>query len=95
MNAMQKLLHRVNEMDITEQLNWLGDANMPYQANIELAEFGASVAPFLETHKRGCGANKGVDCTCGLITAREKLEQLTGKSWTEQGRAAAQESERT
>jgi hypothetical protein len=37
MTALQKLVYRCNEMDITEQLNWLGDASMPYQAQLELA----------------------------------------------------------
>lgn len=37
MNAIKKLIARCNEMDITEQLNWLGDASMSYQAKLELA----------------------------------------------------------
>lgn len=38
MSALQKLIDRCNEMDITEQLNWLGDANMPYQAKLEFEQ---------------------------------------------------------
>lgn len=37
MSALEKLVRRCNEMDITEQLNWIGDASMPYQAQLELA----------------------------------------------------------
>lgn len=40
---LEKLLHRCNEMDITEQLNLLGDANMPYQAQLEYAALRARV----------------------------------------------------
>jgi hypothetical protein len=36
-DKLEKLLDRCNEMDITEQLNWLGDASMPYQAKLEYA----------------------------------------------------------
>ena len=35
---LEKLLDRCNEMDITERLNWLGDASMPYQAKLEYAK---------------------------------------------------------
>lgn len=45
---------------------------------------GKAVAPFLTNHKRRCQANKGTDCTCGLFTAREQLQKLTGKEWCEQ-----------
>lgn len=38
MNALQWLIYRCNEMDITEQLNWLGDAIKPYQAQKEYAQ---------------------------------------------------------
>ena len=38
MSAMQWLINRCNEMDITEQLNWLGDAIKPYQAQKEYAQ---------------------------------------------------------
>lgn len=38
MSAIQWLIHRCNEMDITEQLNWLGDAIKPYQAQKEYAQ---------------------------------------------------------
>ena len=41
MNALDRLVRRCNEMDITEQLNWLGDASMPYQAQLELAALRA------------------------------------------------------
>jgi hypothetical protein len=39
--ALDRLVFRVNEMDITEQLNWLGDAIMPVEARRELAEVRA------------------------------------------------------
>ena len=38
MSALQWLIYRCNEMDITEQLNWLGDAIKPYQAQKEYAQ---------------------------------------------------------
>jgi 7,8-dihydro-6-hydroxymethylpterin-pyrophosphokinase len=41
---LEKLLDRCNEMDITEQLNWLGDANMPYQAQKEYANLCSKLA---------------------------------------------------
>ena len=41
MSALKKLVHRCNEMDITEQINWLGDAIMPSQAAEELAALEA------------------------------------------------------
>lgn len=34
--SLQKLVDRCTEMDITEQINCLGDPNMPYQAKVEL-----------------------------------------------------------
>jgi len=40
-SALEKLVHRCNEMDITEQLNWLGDAIMPMAADTELARLQA------------------------------------------------------
>lgn len=40
-NALERLVTRCNEMDITEQLNWLGDAVTPYQAKKELADLDA------------------------------------------------------
>jgi hypothetical protein len=44
MKALISLIRRCNEMDITEQLNWLGDASMPYQAKLELADLQARLA---------------------------------------------------
>ena len=41
MDALKKLVARCNEMDITEQINWLFDASMPYQAQKELAALEA------------------------------------------------------
>jgi hypothetical protein len=35
MSALEWLIYRCNEMDITEQLNYLGDAVKPYQAKLE------------------------------------------------------------
>ena len=35
-SALDELVRRCNEMDITEQLNWIGDAILPYQAAKEL-----------------------------------------------------------
>lgn len=34
--ALEWLVHRCNEMDITEQMYWLGDAIKPYEAKLEL-----------------------------------------------------------
>jgi BMFP domain-containing protein YqiC len=42
-SALDKLIFRVNEMDITEQLNWLGDAIMPVEARRELEQLRARV----------------------------------------------------
>jgi hypothetical protein len=39
MNDLDKLIARCNEMDITEQINWFGDASMPYRAKMELEEY--------------------------------------------------------
>lgn len=36
MTNLRKLISRCNEMDITEQLNWLGDPFMPMEARKEL-----------------------------------------------------------
>ena len=41
METLKKLVARCNEMDITEQINWLFDASMPYQAQKELAALEA------------------------------------------------------
>jgi hypothetical protein len=40
-SALDRLVYRVNEMDITEQINWLGDAIMSVEARRELAEVRA------------------------------------------------------
>lgn len=44
MNDLDKLVARCNEMDITEQINWLGDAIMPGNAAADLAHLRAQVA---------------------------------------------------
>lgn len=43
-SALDKLLNRCNEMDITEQINWLGDANIPFIAKKELAALKSELA---------------------------------------------------
>jgi len=55
MNELKKLVDRCNEMDITEQINWLGDATMPYQAAKEFAAMQEAVeimSDFLEDAKQ-------------------------------------------
>ncbi len=42
MNALEKLVHRANEMDFTEQDRCLGDVFMPAQARKELARLQAA-----------------------------------------------------
>jgi hypothetical protein len=46
MSALDKLVNRCNEMDITEQINWLGDASMPFQAQTELAALRLQLAHY-------------------------------------------------
>jgi hypothetical protein len=41
MNALEKLVARCNEMDMTEQDQWLGDVFMPQQAQKDLARLQA------------------------------------------------------
>ena len=52
MNALEKLVNRCNEMDITEQDKWLGDVFMPPLARAELdylqAELSALRAAYHE-----------------------------------------------
>jgi len=48
---LEKLLDRCNEMDITEQLNWLGDASMSYQAKLEYAKLHAELARLQRTKR--------------------------------------------
>ena len=36
----------------------------------------SNIENFLTHHKRGCGANRGTDCTCGLYEARTDLAAL-------------------
>ena len=43
MKALQKLVDRCNEMDITEQINCLGDASTPYQAKMEFYSLRAAL----------------------------------------------------
>ena len=48
-----------------------------------------NIESFLTNHKRGCTANKGQDCTCGLFEARAELACLL----TRQARLQAIEKE--
>jgi hypothetical protein len=44
MSALQKLVDRCNEMDITEQMNYIGgDVNLAYEAKLELADKDAAL----------------------------------------------------
>ena len=58
-NNLVKLIARCNEMDITEQINWLGDATMLHEAKKELAaleaykkSYGAMVSKFIDFCQR-------------------------------------------
>jgi hypothetical protein len=51
MSALQKLVNRCNEMDITEQINWLGDAIMPGEAKKELERLETASFLLLRTLK--------------------------------------------
>jgi hypothetical protein len=82
MSALQKLVRRCNELDITEQINYLGDASMSYEAQKELAALTARV--------------EAAEAEAGKL--REALtEILTDSTWDdckETAHAALQESEK-
>ena len=62
MEALKKLVERCNEMDITEQINWLFDASMPYQAQKELAALEAVA----EAARTGRGLDDALDALAAL-----------------------------
>jgi hypothetical protein len=66
MSDLDKLIARCNEMDITEQINCLGDAIMPMNAAAELARLREALTAAqkriieLEAKLRGEDANRHV-----------------------------------
>ena len=50
MSSLDKLIDRCNEMDITEQLNWLNDAIVPINAKKELDELRSKLRELHDTN---------------------------------------------
>lgn len=68
--AIDKLLKRCNEMDITEQLNWLGDAVMPYEARAELEAMKAerlAIATSIKCTVNGEAPDNLAECVSYLM----------------------------
>lgn len=58
-SALERLVARCNEMDITEQLNWLGDAIMPHEAAAELRELQLKASASIDVDKWSICATHG------------------------------------
>jgi hypothetical protein len=52
MSDIEKLVARCNEMDMTEQDQWLGDVFMPQQAQKDLARLQAIEAAAIELFRK-------------------------------------------